>query len=115
MKITDRNFSPTGISETNFRDKNFDELVVWYIPVMFEILKQIELLICNLENLQRVQVLTAPINGNSHQVFRSQQRSQGLQFPVEKFFSSEEVPVRVSYASSSEAIRYNDSISIVFL
>ena len=54
MRITDRNFSPTGISETDFRDKKFDELVVWYIPFMFEILKQIELLICKLENFQRV-------------------------------------------------------------
>ena len=77
LTATEQNFSPTDISETYLRDKKLDQLFVWGFWGMFENLKQIELLNCHKETLHRAMILTTPINGNSHQIFLSQQNAVG--------------------------------------
>ena len=99
---------------------------------MFENLKQIELLNCDIETLHRAMILTTPINGKSHQIFVNQQNSLGthakragetlyvhkcakvIVHVVENQFCTGEVPIRVSSDNSSEGIRYMDPISRVF-
>ena len=99
---------------------------------MFEYLKQIELLNCHIEELHRAMILTTSFNGNSHQVFLSQQNALGthaeraggilyvhrcakvIVHVVENQFCTEEVPVRVFSDNTSEVIRYMDPIFRVF-
>ena len=98
---------------------------------MFENLKQIELLNCHIEKLHRAMILTTSINGNSHQIFLSQQNALGkraeraggilyvhrcakvIVHVVENQFCTEEVPVRVFSDNTSEVIIYMDPISRV--
>ena len=75
LTATEQNFSTTDISETDLRDIKLDLLFVWDFRGMFENLKQIELLNCHIEKLHRVMILTTSINGNSHQIFLSQQNT----------------------------------------
>ena len=99
---------------------------------MFENLKQIGLLNYHIDKLHRAMILTTSINGNSHQLFLSQQNTQGTHseragrilyvhrcakvtvLVVENQFCTEEVPIRVSSDNTSEIIRYMDPISRVF-
>ena len=91
---------------------------------MFENLKQIELLNCDIETLHRAMILTTPINGNSHQIYLNQQNALGthaeraggilyvyrcakiIVHNVENQFCTKEVPIRVSSDNKSEGIRY---------
>ena len=132
LTATEQNFSKTDISETNLRDIKLDQLFVWDFRGMFENLKQIELLNCHIEKWHRAMILTTSINGNSHQIFLSQQNALGthaeraggilyvrrcakvIVHVVENQFCTEEVPVRVSSDNTSEVIRYMDPISRVF-
>ena len=99
---------------------------------MFENLKQLELLNCNIETLNRAMILTTSINGNSHQISLSQQNALGahakraggilyvhrcakvIVHVVENQFCTEEVPIRVFSDNTSEIIRYMDPLSRVF-
>ena len=132
LTATEQNFFPTDISETDLRDIKLEQLFVWDFRVMFENLKQIELLSCRIERLHRAMIITKPINGNSHQVFLNQQNALGLHAErvvgilyvnrcakvivhiVENHFCTEEVPIRVSSDNSSERNRYTKPISSVF-
>ena len=77
LTAMEQNFSTTDISGTDLRDIKLDQLFVWDFRGMFENLKQIELLNCHIEKLHRAMILTTSINGNSHQIFLSQQNALG--------------------------------------
>ena len=101
------------MSQTDLMDIKHDQLFVWDFRDMFENLKQIELLNCHIEKLHRAMILSTSINGNSHQIFLSQQNALGTHAEsageifyvhrcakvtvhvVENQFCTEEVPVRV--------------------
>ena len=105
---------------------------MWDFRGMFENLKQLVLLKCHIETLQRAMIFTTPINGNSTQIFLNQQKALGTHVKraggilsvhrcakiivhvVENQFCTEDVPVSVSSDNSSEEIRYLDPISRVF-
>ena len=126
MTATEQNFSTTDISETDLRDIKLDQLFVWDFRGMFENLIQIELLNCHIEKLHRAMIRTTSINGNSHQIFLSQQNALGthtervggilyvhrcakvIVHVAENQFCTEEVPVRVFSDNTSEVIRYMD-------
>ena len=128
LTATEQSFSPTDISETELRDIKLDQLFVWDFRGMFENLKQIQLLNCQIETSHRALILTTPINGNSHQNFPHKQNALGTHAEsaagilyvhrcakvfvhvVENQFCTEEVPIRVSSDNSSEGIRYMDPI-----
>ena len=44
LRIKERNFSPTDISETDLKDTKLDQFIVWDFRAMFKKLKEIELL-----------------------------------------------------------------------
>ena len=77
LTATEQNFSTTDISETDLRDIKLDQLFVWDFRGMFENLKQRELLNCHIEKLHRAMILTTSFNGNSNQIFLSQQNALG--------------------------------------
>ena len=101
---------------------------------MFKNLKEIELLNCRIEKVQKAMILITPRNGNAHQVFLNQQNAPGLHAEraggvlyvrnskyakdvvrvIENCFCTREIPVRVSSFNSLEEIRYMDPISNVF-
>ena len=77
LTATEQNFLTTVISETDLRDIKLDQLFVWDFRGIFENLKHIELLNCHIEKLHRAMILTTSVNGNSHQIFLSQQKRSG--------------------------------------
>ena len=126
LTATEQKFSTTNISETDLRDIKLNQLFVWDFRGMFENLKETELLNCHIEKLHRAMILTTSINGNSHQIFLSQQNALGthaeraggklyihrcakvIVHVVENQFCTEEVPIKVSSDNTSEVIRYMD-------
>ena len=68
MTIKEHNFLRLNISETDLWDTKEDQLFVWDFRGMFENLKELELLNCHIEKLQRAMILSTQLNGNTHQV-----------------------------------------------
>ena len=76
LRIIERNFLPTDVSETDLRDTKKDQLFVSDPRGMFENLKEIELLNCHIKKNSESNDSSTPMNGNERQIFlKSTKRS----------------------------------------